>query len=34
MKKIYGGDLPFAPTEDEWRDLFGPHGVVRSAALC
>lgn len=28
-KRLYVGNLPFSTTEDELRDLFAQHGVVR-----
>ena len=33
VKKIYVGNLPFTTTEDEIRELFAPHGTVRSVKL-
>ncbi|MDJ0790048.1 MAG: RNA-binding protein [Myxococcota bacterium] len=33
MKKIYVGNLPWAATEADLRDLFGPFGSVASAAV-
>ena len=33
MKKIYVGNLPFATTADDLRDLFARHGEVSSASV-
>jgi RNA recognition motif-containing protein len=32
-KKIYVGNLPFSATEDDVRNLFAPHGEVRSVSM-
>lgn len=33
VKTIYVGNLPFSATEEELRELFEPHGAVRSVKL-
>ena len=33
MKKIYCGNLPWATTDDDLRELFGTYGAVSSASV-
>ena len=33
MKKIYVGNLPWATTDDDLRELFGTYGAVASSAV-
>ena len=33
MKKIYVGNLPWATTDDDLRELFGTYGAVQSSAV-
>ena len=32
-KRIYVGNLPFSATEEDLRDVFGPHGEIESVAV-
>lgn len=33
VKSIYVGNLPFSASEDEVREMFAPHGEVKSVRL-